>query len=228
MMLQSPESRRFQTEDPLRRRLARRAGFTLIELLAVILIIGVLATFLLPKIPEAIDQAEVTGCRKNMSEIHTGLLSFKTKFKRLPRRENSGVRFFAILVASGTWEDTRTSAEKLTCPGVDYSALSVSDLPMEEWYKDLDLVDGSYSAYAGRDLQNYPLRSMGGKDVLVADDNDGGKNHRTTTNVLYGDGAVRGKEVFDLHNEGLMDEEEDLLVVGPESPLDELQVLSLD
>jgi len=33
----------------------QRAGFTLIELLAVILIIGILMTFLLPRIPEAID-----------------------------------------------------------------------------------------------------------------------------------------------------------------------------
>lgn len=205
-----------------------RAGFTLIELLAVILIIGVLATFLLPKIPEAIDQAKVTGCRKNMSEIHTGLLSFEFKFKHLPKRKNYGVRFFAILVASGTWEKTRTSAEKLTCPGVDYSALTVGDLPMDEWYADLELIDGGYSAYAGRDLQNYPLRSMGGKDVLVADDNDGGKNHRTTTNVLYGDGAVRGLEVFTLQEEGLMDREEELLIVGPESPVEELHVLSLD
>ncbi len=216
------------TPSSLRQRVARRAGFTLIELLAVILIIGVLATFLLPKIPEAIDQAEVTGCRKNMQEIQTGLLAFKTKFKRLPKRENSGVRFFAILVASETWERTRTSAEKLTCPGVDYSALSVQDIPMEEWYVDLELVDGGYSTYAGRDLQNHPLRSMGGKDVLVADDNDGGKNHRTTTNVLYGDAAVRGIELFDLRNDGVLAEDEDTLVVGPESPVEELQVLSLD
>jgi prepilin-type N-terminal cleavage/methylation domain-containing protein/prepilin-type processing-associated H-X9-DG protein len=209
-------------------RRSARAGFTLIELLAVILIIGVLATFLLPKIPEAIDAAEVTGCRKNMTEIHTGLLSYKTKFKRLPKKENSGVRFFAVLVASKTWEDTQTSSEKLTCPGVDYSALDVGDLPMEEWYTDLELIDGGYSAYAGRDLQNFPLRSIGGKDVLVADDNDPSMNHRSTTNVLYGDGSVRGIEIFTLQEEGLLDREEDYLSVGPESPVDKLQVLSLD
>jgi prepilin-type N-terminal cleavage/methylation domain-containing protein len=212
----------------LARRALRQAGFTLIELLAVILIIGILATFLLPKIPEAIDQAKVTGCQKNLTEIHTGLMAYEAKFHRLPKRENSGVRFFAILIASGTWEDSKTSAEKLTCPGVDPSVLTVGDLPKEEWYADLELVDGGYSTYAGRDTINYPLRSLSGKDVLVADDNDGGMNHRTTTNVLYGDGRARGIEIYTLQEEGILDKEEKLLVVGPESPLEELQVLSLD
>lgn len=217
-----------RTGSGLLRRAKRAAGFTLIELLAVILIIGILATFLLPKIPEAIDQAKVTGCRKNLTEIYKGLMAYQTKFTRLPKKENSGVRFFAILVASGTWENTRTSAEKLTCPGVDPSALSVGDLPMEEWYTDIELVDGTYSTYAGRDTINYPLRRLSGKDVLVADDNDGGMNHSTTTNVLYGDSAVRGIEIFTLQQDGVLDKEEELLVVGPESPLEELQVLSLD
>jgi len=216
---------------PLRRAgsmLVRAAGFTLIELLAVILIIGILMTFLLPKIPEAIDSANVTACQKNLSEIHTGLIAYKAKFKRLPKQENTGVRFFAILIASGTWENTETSAKKLTCPGVDQSALAIGDLPADEWYSDLELVDGTYSTYAGRDTQSYPLRRLSGKDVLVADDNDGGMNHRTTTNVLFGDGAVRGFELYTLQEDGILDREEELLVVGPESPLEELQVLSLD
>jgi prepilin-type N-terminal cleavage/methylation domain-containing protein len=217
-----------RTASSLLRRAKRAAGFTLIELLAVILIIGILATFLLPKIPEAIDSAEVTACRKNLDSVYQGLMQYKTKFRKLPDRENSGVRFFAVLIASGTWENSKTSAEKLTCPGVDQSALTVGDLPMEEWYSDLEMVDGGFSTYAGRDLMNYPLRKLSGKDALVADDNDGGMNHRTTTNVLYGDGASRGIEIFTLENEGILDVEEKHLIVGPESPLEELQVLSLD
>ncbi len=38
-----------------------RAGFTLIELLAAMLILGILMAFLIPKIPEAIEQAKITA-----------------------------------------------------------------------------------------------------------------------------------------------------------------------
>ena len=59
--------------SPLRRaRSAVRAGFTLIELLAVILIISILMTFLLPRIPVFIDKGEVTACQANMREIYSG------------------------------------------------------------------------------------------------------------------------------------------------------------
>ncbi len=56
-----------------------RAGFTLVELLAVILIIGILATFLVPKIPEVINSANVTACKANMKEIGNGLLIHRNK-----------------------------------------------------------------------------------------------------------------------------------------------------
>lgn len=217
-----------QRRPSLARRAVRRAGFTLIELLAVILIIGILATFLLPKIPEAIDQARVTACGQNLREIYKGLLSYQIKFRRLPKKENSGVRFFAILIASETWENTPQSAEKLTCPGVDVGALTIGDLPGDEWFSELEMVDGSYSSYAGRDTMSHPLKKLSGKDVLIADDNDGGMNHASTTNVLYGDGAVRGIELYTLREDGTIDEEEEVLYVGPDSPMEALQVLSLD
>ena len=65
------------------------------------------------------------------------------------------------------------------------------------------------------------------KSRLMADDNDGGMNHATTTNVLYTDGSVRTFELFKLREEGLIGDEEDLLV-GPDSPIDDLRKLSLD
>lgn len=214
---------------PLRRaaRLARR-GFTLIELLAVILIIGILSVFLIPRIPEAINAANVTACEKNLQEIYKGLLLHNQKYNDLP--QYSGVRFFSALIFRKVYENNKSTARKLTCPGVKYSALStIAGLSPEEWYAEADAIDGQSSSYAGRDMKDYPLRKFpgSGKEPLVADDNDGGMNHGTETLVLYADGSVHRLDLVTLEEEGVLGPDEEL-VVGPDSQVEELRKLSLD
>ncbi len=205
---------------------APRRGFTLIELLAVILIISILAVALLPMVTDAIETSRVTACSSNLRNLYQGITIYQTKYKELPRE--SGVRFFAQLYTRKALENTKTNAERLTCPAVDKGALALGDLPWEEWWASLDEITGEYSAYAGRDCKNHPLRKLSGKDPLIADDNDGAMNHETTTNVLYGDGSVQTFELVKLQEEGLVDKEVDLVEVGPESPVEDLQKLSLD
>ena len=204
----------------------RNRGFTLIEVLVSILIIGILMTFLLPKIPEAIAQAKITASRKNLSKIYEGMLTYEAKFERLPNE--TGVKFFAALISKGVWENTSQSARVLTCPGVDIGALTIGDLQPEEWYSELDLVDGTYSAYAGRNCDEFPLRKRSGKDAWIATDNDPYMNFETTTIVLMGDGAVETIEIAELRDLGILAKDEDYLAVGPDSPDEQLRKLSLD
>jgi len=209
---------------------AVRAGFTLIELLAVILIISILMVFLLPKIPEAIDSANVTACKKNLSEIYGGLLMYDTKHKDLPKE--GGAKFIGALIASGVWNNTKDRAKSLSCPAVKQSALTgLSAEDPEDWFRHLDQVDGTFTAYAGRDIKQFPLRRFpdgSGKEVLVADDNDPEMNHRTTTCALLDSGVVATYELFELKEKGIIDQEAEHLVVGPDSPIPELTKVSLD
>ncbi|HPF15284.1 MAG TPA: hypothetical protein PLJ12_13550, partial [Planctomycetota bacterium] len=194
----------------------------------VMLIIGILVAFLLPKIPEVIDNANVTACRSNLNEIGKGLMLHQTKHNSLPSQ--SGVAFFAALVARDIWEATETSTKKLTCPGVQLSSLTPSQekIPMADWYKDLDRLDGGWSAYAGRDQKRFPIRKVTGKEVLVADDNDPEGNHRTTTLALFGDYAVRSFEIVDEREAGRATPEDEFVMVGPDAWIEDLRKLTLD
>jgi general secretion pathway protein G len=205
-----------------------RRGFTLIELLAVILIIGILMAFLVPQIPAAIDRAEVTACRKNLGVISEALIIHYNKYKELP--SESGARFVASPITRKVWENTKQNAERLTCPGVSKAALAnQADHSPDEWFADPELIDGQSTSYAGRDLKNHPLRKFpgSGKEPLIADDNDGGMNHKTETCVLYADGTVGTLDLVTLEEQGVLGKDE-LLLVGADSQVEELTKLSLD
>jgi len=214
---------------PMKKPSLARRGFTLIELLAVILIISILVATLTPMVNDAIENAKVAGCQANLREIYKGLVLYNTKYGGIPNQ--GGVKFFAALIAKGAIDNTKTNAERLTCKAVDKSSLAIGTIPWEEWWTDLERVDGTYSAYAGRDIKNFPLRqglSSSGREPLVCDDNEPTLNHRTTTNVLYADGSVQTFEFKALQEEGKITKDETVLRVGPDSPVEDLTKFSQD
>jgi len=214
------------TLNASKRALAR--GFTLIELLAVILIISILVATLTPMVNDAIRSARVTACSANLREIHKALGLYYMQFHTMPK--DSGVKFFASVISRKAIEYTKSNAEKLTCPSVDKGFLALGALPWEEWWSDLERVDGTYSAYAGRDLKGHPLRQWppSGNEPLIADDNEGEANHGQITNVLYGDGNVHTFVLIELQEQGKVSKDETNLVVGPSSPVEDLSKLILD
>jgi len=208
-----------------------RGGFTLIELLAVVVIVGILMIYLLPKIPAAFDATKVTACKNNMRNIYQGLMQYHAKYQRLPT--DPGVRFFTALITEEVWENSETNAKTLTCPGVEVGALGhLAGLEPSQWYADPETIDGSSSTYAGRDITEHPIRRFPGKNAsetaLVADDNDGGENHDTATVVLFADGSAMTFEIVEERKKGNVGPDEPYIIVGPESPIEELSKLSLD
>ena len=208
-----------------------RAGFTLIELLAAMLILGILVAFLIPQIPAALDRAKVTACKANLNKIGQGLVAYRARYNRYPKQ--GGVAFFAALVTDEVWDATEQDAKTLTCPGVEDNVLTpyLEEIPRAEWYQDKNRLGPDYSTYAGRDIKEYPIRSATqkniGKEALVADDNDGGGNHRTSTCVLYGDYSVGTIEIVEERDLGNATKDDEFVIVGPDAWREDLRKLSI-
>lgn len=172
------------------------------------------------------DEAEVAVCRARLPKLYAGLLKYEQKMGALPHE--SGVRFLAAPIIEGVLPNNFVNAMRLTCPGVSLEELGLGDLKWDEWWFDSNALDGSFSSYAGRDMQNFPLDKLDASEPLAACDNAYGPNHIDATHVLYADGSVRGLSLEDLIARGVLPGGAKSIPVGPSSPIDFLRMLSLD
>lgn len=193
-----------------------RGGFTLIEILIVIAIIAVLAGVLLPRILGATDTANVEACKQNLRNVAESLQLYRMRFHAWP--DASGPAFLLELWEKEMVEHTPEDSLLFLCPGVGRSPQRNDG---GEAYTDLSYIDPDTIDYAGRNVEDYPIPRHK-KAPIASDDNDGVEpNHRFQTNVLWSDWSVTSLDIADYPGE-------ETLVVGPDSPAEELRELSSD
>ena len=59
-------------------------GFTLIEIMVVVVIIGLLAAFIVPRVMDRVDEARITKVRADLQAIETALAMYRLDTARLP------------------------------------------------------------------------------------------------------------------------------------------------
>ena len=82
---------------------ARRAsrGFTLLELMVVIVIIGVLAALIAPKVLENVDKAKITAAQADISSLMNALKMYKLDNGRYPSSDQ-GLQALTVKPTTGT------------------------------------------------------------------------------------------------------------------------------
>lgn len=101
---------------------SRQAGFTLIEIMVVIVILGLLATVVVPNVFRALGDSEDTTCRTNMQAIHSAVKNYKL--------QNRGVRELPSL------EDLVSADDG----GEAY--LEAEEVPIDPWGREFDIREG--------------------------------------------------------------------------------------
>lgn len=111
----------FNISNALNRAKSKKAGFTLVEILVVILIIGLLFVFLVPKIDSSTMKARETG-------IKTDFRSYQTAFESVAR-ENSGLGSNAI----GSPADVVDSVNGYLDPALKLDLTSSASAKKDPW-----------------------------------------------------------------------------------------------
>ncbi|WNF08772.1 type II secretion system major pseudopilin GspG [Stenotrophomonas geniculata] len=71
----------------VRGRIARQKGFSLIEIMVVVVIIGILAALIVPRLMDRPDQARVVAARQDIAALMQALKLFKLDNGRYPSAE---------------------------------------------------------------------------------------------------------------------------------------------
>ncbi len=149
------ERQTFCIDRPYRHQLRREAGFTLIELLVVIIIIGLLAALVGPKLFGRVGKGKQAAAQAQIELFGAALDNFRLDVGRYPTSDEG---LMALLVNPGA------------IPNWDGSYLKKQEIPLDPWghpyvYKcpgdhgDYDIISYGGDGVAGGDGENQDIVS---------------------------------------------------------------------
>ncbi|MCB9831671.1 MAG: prepilin-type N-terminal cleavage/methylation domain-containing protein [Planctomycetes bacterium] len=210
---------------------ARQTGFTLIELLVVMTIIVILGGLGIPRLIEAMREAEMTKSKGNLENIYAGIMSYERKNGRIPGKQADGTTVSGSAFVCAVWGDpyiekSMKNAEMFFCASL--SAPPLTEENVDEWVTPENI----HWAGLNQDDKNYAKGRTTAKNtsktVIICNkplfENEMPHAGRSLA-VLYLDGHV-GQFDRDQWGEDWSDEEP--LSIGPESPVEALQGLQGD
>lgn len=213
-----------------------RRGFTLLEMMIVIMIIGILSTYLVVSAPAWIDKANMTGSEQNMKRIHATLLDYQMNHNGSWPREQ-GQKFFLKPWKDGMVEKVDQQAKMYFSPSEPFDEIAYgfgieeNGISIVEWLDDWDAIGPGYTSYAGfttggdRDLRGR-LRKNPGSTAIVSDAH---MIHRSAILYMTADGAHHRLLRVDIEDEtGISFDDGDDITPGPGCEMEILQTVSND
>jgi prepilin-type N-terminal cleavage/methylation domain-containing protein len=215
---------------------AARAGFTLLEMMVVIGIIGLLASFLIPNIVDAMGRASISAEQGNMREMQTWLQLYRNAHNQSLPTE-SGQKFILKLWKDGTIERSEKNAKRFFSAGENYTeymaaqGLDPDEISVIDYLSDWDAIEPGYINYAAFDPQGdrslrRQLKTAPASITILANATFA---HRNAIIYMTADGDIHELNIQELIDEGILTEEDvkfGEIPVGASSPIEQLRTVT--
>ena len=170
--------------------------------MVVVMIIGILATFLAQQIPEMIDRANMTANEQNMSRIFSQMMAYRQDHNQAWPRDN-GQKFFLRLWKDRYVDRTERNARMFFHPKAGPESYLLDGQTPEDYLDDWDGMGPGFTSYSGFDdfgdrLARKALRKDPGHTAILS---DAELLHRNSIIYLTADGATHRLLLADLAEE---------------------------
>jgi prepilin-type N-terminal cleavage/methylation domain-containing protein len=211
-------------------RRALQAGFTLLEMMVVIIIIGILSTYLVVNVPEWMDKANLSACEINMNNAYRYMVSWQADHDgQWPR--DAGQKFWLRLWKDGQFEHTESHGKMFFCPSqnfLDHVPQDVFAGSIVEYLDQWDEMGEGGLSYAGfdshgdRNIRSQLKKSPGATAIM----SDSEWTHRTAMVYMTADGVRHRLLRSELMDEYGLDPDVDMFYPGEGCEVEVLQTVS--